>query len=466
MADPWRDADVQAAGEIVRTEAQDVLIGASPAPAVAGDWRLRWWFAPAARFSFGDGVPENLSGDEELGAFRGVLIPAAAVSDGPFVVRISPEIGYEDDLAFRPRGFVGIATAAYTLGFGKRDRWIGPARHGALTRSDNAEPPWMAEAAIDGRLPGIFDIAGHFRFETDLGWLDQPRPDVSNPGLLAMNLRWSPVPEFELGLNRLSIFGGEGRPAVDVGQMFIPSEPHVANDPDHLLPDQDELASLDFRVTLPLHKWLGGPVRYVEGWWEYGGEDMVVRQLGSVPYPSLAGVGNTYGGEVAVGPVVVTGEYTRLMDDYFRWYVGHRIYHDGFTQNGRVIGHFGGPDSETMFGSVAVRLPVAGRDTRARAWVDSVRRVGVIEQLKEHVFAFPTEDRRWRVGLDGEAAVAADWRAGVGYAFEQGEGIDFVPGASRVTHRVVVSVGWRGVGIAAAASGVAPASATALQSRP
>lgn len=461
-AEPWEDPAADAIARDVRATGADAMLGAgtsapdevarraralaapdpraavSLAPELAGG--VVWVARPVARLTAGELVPDNLAGDLEPGRAGGALGVEGALYAGPVVLRLTPEV--EGGLAPAtgslrlPTAWAGVHWRGLDAGFGRRDRWLGPARHGAVALSENAAPPWMGGVALEGRLPGALDRVGRLRADVEVGWLDRPRGDVAHPGLLLMDLRWLPVPQVELGVTRLSIFGGEGRPPVDLGQLLLPTEPHVEDDPDQLLPDQNELAVFDLRITLPLAKWAGGPVRHVEGWWQYGGEDMVMRELGPIPTPSLAGVGNLYGGEIAVGPVVVTGEYSRLMDDYFRWYVGHRVYHDGFSQDGRVMGHFGGPDSETAWGAVAVE----GGAWRARAWGEHVRRVGVVEVLQDHVFTLSTEERRVRGGVDaGWTPDGATWVRG-GLSVERVEGDDFFPGVEDRAWR-----GWAGV---------------------
>jgi hypothetical protein len=278
-------------------------------------------------------------------------------------------------------------------------------------------------------LPGRAARVGRLRAEVGAGVLDRPRDDVEDPGLLLMDFRWLPVPEVEIGATRMSIFGGVGRPTPDIGQLLLPTEPHVEDDPDALLPDQDEIASLDFRVTAPLRRWFGIPVDYVEGWWQYGGEDVIARKIGPIPYPSLAGVGNLYGGEVRVRPVTVSFEYSRLLDDYFRWYVGHRVYHEGFTQDDRVMGNWGGPDSETWWGAVATEGTLKdGLLVRGRLWADRARRVGVVGVLNDHVFTLATEEVTTRVGADGAFYLANGLGLTIGGSYESVTGDDFVPG--------------------------------------
>lgn len=459
-AEPWLDPIAWRGGACARADAVDVFGGdgrwlpaeaarklgegcealAPDLAAEAGEGAI-WTVRPALRLGGGDATPDNLRGDEEGGLLSGTLGAAGALTWGGLSLHVEPQLE-GGALGGDPVGHVRLATLygearwkGLSLGVGTRDRWLGPGRHGALVLSDNARPPWLATGTAEGRLPGWFDRLGRFRVEAGAGLLAEPRDDVERPGLLLMDFRWLPVPWIEIGASRLSIFGGVGRPPVDVGQLLIPSEPHVYGDPDKELPDQNELAALDVRVSLPLGKWTGLPVSLVEGWWQYGGEDMIVRELGPLPYPSLAGVGNLYGGAVTVGPVSVTAEYSALLDDYFRWYVGHRVYHDGFTQDGRVLGHFGGPDSETLFGAVAWE----GGPGRARVWVDRTRRVGVIEALNDKLFTFMTEERRVRGGVDAAWRLPRGGWIGAGYAYEHVTGDDFVPGAVADRHRVYVS---------------------------
>lgn len=397
----------------------------------------RWSVHPTFALDLGDGEADNASGDAAPGLAGFRVGASGALEVGQMVLRASPTVGLDmgEPMLSVPELWMGHDSGHRWLGLGTQDRWMGPGRHGTLLLSNNAVAPWMGNAGLDGHLPGRLGVLGRFRAELGLGLLTEPRPDVSNPGLLLMDLRWMPHPVIEIGVNRLAIFGGEGRPAVDVGQLLVPSEPHIYDDPDQILPDQDELATVNVRVNAPLHRWFGGMLGHATGWWEYGGEDMVMRDVGGIEIPSLAGIGNLYGGEVAVGPVVLTGEYSRLMDDVFRWYVGHRVYHDGFTQNGRSMGHFGGPDSETAWGSVAVW----GDSWRVRASADYVRRVGVIESRGDDVFALPTVEERMRGSLGGDLLWRGSWVT-ASYSLADVKGEDFIAGNDGVEHRVMLGV--------------------------
>lgn len=465
-AEPWDDPLATLRADLARRDGWDLVLGNAELPwieearlldrvgagglpawadALAPERALldagrRWPLVVVARpglaLAEGDLDPVNQDGDPEPGWVTARASVDGAAYLGPLVAVVRPEVVLDGGPGLVPgadlgEAWVGVLTPGFGAGFGKRDRWLGPGRHAALLVSDHAEPPPLGWVAGDWRFGGWGDHFGRFRVEGAVGWMDRPRDDVDHPGLLRLDLRWRPCSAFELGLTRQSLFGGAGRPPVDLGQLLLPTEPHVYDDPDRELADQNELASLDFRVTLPLRRWFELPVDHVEGWWQYGGEDVVALEAAGIPYPSLAGVANLYGGEVKVGPLALTTEFARLMDDYFRWYTGHRVYHDGFTQEGASMGAFTGGDAELYWGAARWE---ADR-WRARAWVERTRRVGVIEALNDRLFTLMTEERRVSVGVDAGLVVGSGWLTG-GLAVGRVTGEGFVPGADGWEHRV------------------------------
>jgi len=297
--------------------------------------------------------------------------------------------------------WLGWMAPRWELGVGLRPRHLGPGRQVSLTLSEHARPIPMATLAGHRRLP--VDWLGTWSGELSVGVLDGARTDVSRPGLLLMDLRALPTPFVELGATRMSIFGGVDRPVPSLGQLILPTDPHVYDDPDQTLPDQDELASLDLRVHLPLGRWLGTNARgdaplgldRLEIYWQYGAEDVIARRLFGLPYPSLAGVANLFGGELAGGDWSFGVEGARILDDYFRWYVGHRVYHEGFTRDGRYMGHHAGSDALSWGGTLRWLPGPRG----AELTLSQVRRVGVIEAIGPNILALSADERAWRIGV-------------------------------------------------------------------
>ena len=278
-----------------------------------------------------------------------------------------------------------------------------------------------AETPALGRL-------GRLRMEVGAGWLSAPRDDVDHPGWLMMDLRWLPVPYVELGASRVGIFGGAGRPAPPLGQLILPTKPHVYDDPDQLLPDQDEMAAVDIRLMVPIRE------GYLEGYWQYGGEDVIARRLGPIPYPALAGIGNLYGVEASVAPWSVNVELTRVLDDYFRWYTGHRVYHDGLTQDGMSMAVAPGGDSHGLWGA----LTWLDGELGGQLYGERVVRVGVVAAQGDNLLALSSDERRTRLGVVGWRAHALHgwWRLDL--SVEQITGVNFVIGEEETVWRLAI----------------------------
>jgi len=396
-----------------------------------------WLLRPGGSLGLGDLPPEGGGGDPESGPIALRANVEGAFYAGSWVAELRPVLGLDlDPLApvLRvPLGWVGYHDASWTVGFGVHDRWIGPGRHGSLMLSDNARPAPLGSVAWRSASDRRW---GQARLEVGAGWLDGPRSDVQHPGWLLMDARWAARSWLEIGGTRMAIFGGEGRPAPDVAQLLVPSEPHIYGDPDKTLPDQDELAALDVRVTIPVARLSGGalPLDTVELWWQYGGEDEITRELLGVSVPSLAGVANLYGAELTMGPWTLSGEGADILDDTFRWYTGHRVYHAGFTQSGRAMGYPSGGDSLTGWGALTW-LP---GDWGGQLSLERRRRVGVIEASGGHVLALATDEL-------SDGLTARIWRRdgpswwGLSLGLDRVTGLDFVPGQDTWRYRVSLS---------------------------
>jgi len=330
---------------------------------------------------------------------------------------------------------IGLESESAHLRFGQIPRWIGPGRHGSLVVANRAQPPPGGDAGAKLQLPGK---SGEIQTLLAAGWLGGPRGDVKTPGWLLMDFRWS-HPIVEVGWSRSSIFGGfengTARP-VNFGQLLLPTQPHVEDDPLQLLPDTDELAAWDIRLRLPVGEWFSIPVDTLEAYIQHGGEDIIARQLGPLPYPTLAGVANLYGVAVEAQQLTLETELAVLEDDLFRWYTGHRIYHDGWTHRGEPIGHPWGGDQRN--------LVVRGAWLEANAWSASlafewVRRLEVADRIEATVYLLPgIEERRYIHGTAGlwlRSGAQLQLEATVGSV----ENADFLLGTQRVEHRVALT---------------------------
>jgi hypothetical protein len=390
-------------------------IDAAAAPGFTRRWSdPPWSFRPSAGLAVGNARPALQSGDTEpgwaslRGRFAGVGYP------GMLELAVTPEVRIDafdsGDPDNGPTGFTAVARTAWAgvhtdllrVGFGVQDRWFGPGRYGGLMLTDNARPAPMGSVAIEGR---IFERFGRARAEVGGGWLDGYRTDVFAPAWLLADLRWAPIPALELGATRMGIFGGLDRPPPPLGQVILPTQPHVEGDIDQKLPDQDEIAALDARVTLPIGRWMGRKgapgtgiaLDYIEAYTQYGGEDIIARRIGPVPVPALAGIANLYGGEVGLGVLVMTIEHARILDDRFRWYRGHRVYHQGFVREGQNMAHPEGGDSRSTWCSVRY---FPGKWGIEASRVQALR-VGVANIEGDNLQALMADEKTQRYGIRG-----------------------------------------------------------------
>jgi hypothetical protein len=403
---------------------------------------MHWQTDYGLGLSLGSMQQPYLSGDKEPGwaGPRGIMDLRAYQSGLSF--RLRPELGIDlgvDSELPMPWMLLREAWAGYRgslgsegewfMSLGRRDRWIGPGRRGSLVLTNHAR----AAPALSLGASGAPRKHARLRGELGVGWLDGERSDVDRPGWLFMDLRWMPLPWVELGASRVGIFGGQDRPAPSIGQLILPTEPHVYDDPDALLPDQDEIAALDARVSLPLDRWTGlQSIRYLEFWWQYGAEDIIAAESFGIRYPSLAGIANLYGAELAAGDVLIAAEGARIFDDYFRWYTGHRVYHQGFERDGLTMAHWAGGDSISAWASVTWLPGSQGIEL----WGEQVTRIGVVENMDVRLLSLMTEEERLRLGVKGWRARPDGgwWRLAL--SVEQILGENFVPGADGWTWRI------------------------------
>ncbi len=236
-----------------------------------------------------------------------------------------------------------LAVGKLEIEVGKDSLWWGPGYHGSLLMSNNAEPFKMVKLSTPGpfELPWIFRGLGPFKVVWFLTELEEDRP-VPEPKLTGMRINFKPHPAVELGLSRVIIFGGKGRPAYGFGdywRAFLGRNESLPGDRDN-----DQLAGFDASVLLPID-WLM-PAKYVKLYTDCVGED----EAGGLP----SNWGKLFGAKFY--DIFKTGK-TDLTIEYANNHVpgkpnvfySHSVYLDGYTYKDRIIGHQMGIDSEDLF---------------------------------------------------------------------------------------------------------------------
>jgi hypothetical protein len=296
-----------------------------------------------------------------------------SVGDSLSIVLMPTQVSPRDgrDLFFR-KGYLRFEFWNVALKIGRDSLWWGPGRHGALLVSNNAFPFDLIHvgSASPFFLPGLAWL-GQFEVEGFLTRLEENR-DFSNVRLLGLRLVYHPREEITLGVSRMTMFGGEGRPdlsLIDFGRLYF-SDPNRSGKF-----EVNELGGVDVRLRLPISEG-----HALELYGEYGGED----EAGFRPSKPALLVGL----EWVNGNRRVAVEYANnhVSDAPDVWYT-HSLYTSGYTYRGNIIGHHMGSDAKDLY--LRAELPLWDQ------WLGGID----FEQQNRHLSS-PVQERIRRWGGD------------------------------------------------------------------
>jgi hypothetical protein len=190
---------------------------------------------------------------------------------------------------------------------GKDSQWWGPGYNGANLVSNNAEPFSMIKFTSPGplRLPWILKYLGPFQYTLFIAKLEKDRSDFPEPYLNGLRLHFKPFPFLEIGLERIVLVDGHGKPvtASDWINSIIGIDAHPNKDgPD----ETNSQAGGDVKLTLPFK------TQPLQVYWQRDGEDGRQRTFG-FPYKfaDLCGICREPRGGMAEYLVHSLGVYRR-----------------------------------------------------------------------------------------------------------------------------------------------------------
>ena len=275
---------------------------------------------------------------------------------GPFHLQLYPRLTTgEEDRELLHRGslrFGGLG--GFELNIARESLWWGQGAHGGLYLTNNASPMPMVHLSTPhpSTLPWIFRHLGPCRFELFFSELEEDRA-VPKPYFMGLRTNFRPFYALEIGLTNMVMTGGEGRPEVSFGDLFdiFFGGNDVEGD------KSNNIAGIDLRLNLP-------------GWQfylEFGGED----EAGGLP-SKPAGLAGFYIPELA-GSLDLRVEYADLAytEEIAGVWYRHGTYTDGYTYDGRLLGHHVGGGGRDLFAEVTFG---AGEGGRGRVGVDLEQR--------------------------------------------------------------------------------------------
>lgn len=302
------------------------------------------------------------------------------------------------------------------LEVGRDSLWWGPGYHGALLVSDNAQPFnfFKLSSAEAFRVPGPFSYLGLLKVTLFLARLEK-NLNFPYPKLLGLHVDLKPAPFLEFGATRVTLFGGQGRPALsleDFSQIYF-GKPNQSGR--HQV---DERASMDLRIWIPR---LDPFLTPLELYAEVGGEDEAGYHFTKDAYlmgmyiPDLLHLGKTdfrveYANDHVAG-------YPNV------WYTSG-LYTSGYTYHGQIIGHHMGTDSADLFFRLTHLL--TPRLQWGLQW----------EEERHGLSSQPPRPKLQRISTDLAYRPSASWRLSGRYVYERVSTIDFVSGTRSRNHLV------------------------------
>lgn len=240
--------------------------------------------------------------------------------------------------------YLDIDIRSIKITLGKKALWFGPGIHSSMLLSNNTEP--FKLGMLSNNKPTVLPYLGKTKFIWFLTRLEGDRV-IPNPYLTGARVSFTPFKIFNFSLNRVIIFGGEGREKLSISdywKIFLASH---ENEPGKL--DNNQLAGFDFSIKLSNYL---PTIKSFTIYGDFVGED----EAGYLPCKW----GRLYGISTSFGKINLILEYANnsVKTAPYAFY-RHHIYSSGYTYKGRVIGHHMGTNAEDLFININYDLGMA-----------------------------------------------------------------------------------------------------------
>jgi len=118
-------------------------------------------------------------------------------------------------------GYASYRVLRHELSFGRQDRWLGPARGGAMLWSNNAPNIWAftIDRSEGLHVPLLSAVLGDFRYTFVVGPLRGHQLQM-DPWIHTEKISFKPTGNLEFGFARSTIWGGKGHVPITFGSFF------------------------------------------------------------------------------------------------------------------------------------------------------------------------------------------------------------------------------------------------------
>jgi capsule assembly protein Wzi len=202
-----------------------------------------------------------------------------ALSRGPTV---GPLTSLNDQYAYLREASLKLTFWNVALEFGRGTQWWGPGYHGSLLLTDHAFPLDMIKLGSDDtfRLPWVLSKLGDWKINTFLARLEGTQT-FPHEKIFGLRINYQPATWLELGLTRMTQFGGEGS-----GASFPRTLTNCYTNPPNQtgVSNCNEQAMIDVKASVPRVPYLLPFPAGLQVYGELGSED----KWSKIPIPSRA----------------------------------------------------------------------------------------------------------------------------------------------------------------------------------
>jgi len=329
-----------------------------------------------------------------------------ALSRGPTV---GPLTAFNDQYVYLREASLKLTLWNVALEFGRGTQWWGPGYHGSLLLTDHAFPLDMIKLGSDEtfRLPWFLSKLGEWKINTFLARLEGQQT-FSHEQIFGLRISYLPTSWLELGLTRLTQYGGQGSGTSFPRTLFD----CYKNAPNQLgTSNCNEQAMVDGRVAIPRVPYLVPFPAGMQIYGELGSED----KWDKFPIPSRAAyLAGLYIPQVFSGDTtdlrleVADTDYTRRKtSDHLTgvWY-NNGFYTNGMRQYGFPLGHHMGTDGIDVF-------------LRTTRYATEEWQIGANLNYQERGRGVPTHERKYEAGTDVTWWFSRRTQFSVGYTYQR-----------------------------------------------
>lgn len=366
-------------------------------------------------FNYNDNQSLNYN-DEGVVYKKGSNLQAGFTSRGDlgwFSFYLTPEVRYyangsDTDVELK-RGYGVLSFLGLDLTAGKDSQWWGPGYNGALLLSNNPEPLTFArlENPKPVILPWIFKYLGPLRFTLFASYLDAER-DVSNPILWGARLEFKPLPYIQIGIERASMLGGEGRlEDLEIWWNSITGRNEATHRPEDAPTEPgDGKIGFDVKITAPFK------LQPFQLYAEVAGED----EAGLLPTKRAYLAGIYLPRILSIERIGFRAEYAENhVDEYPNVWYTHHIYTSGYTYKKRIIGHHMGTDSNDLFFELSYLIP------------ERNGRISISYDKQKHNLSGDVKEKEEGISLRVNIRLIKGLELKTAYSYGKIENIDNVP---------------------------------------